>query len=516
MSEKLSNNKRIAKNTLFMYFRMFFTMCISLYTSRVVLATLGFKDYGLYNVIGGIIAMFGFINGAMSNTTSRFITFALGKGDIKRLKLVFSMAFAIHCLIAVLIVIFGETVGLWFLYNKMVIPEGRMFAANWLYQLSIGTAVLSIISVPYSSSIIAHEKMDVYAYISIFDSVMKLLIVFALAVAPFDKLIFYATLLFGVQVIDFLFNQIYCHHKFAETHIAKVWDKEVFKSMFSFAGWSMAGNFSYIFYTEGINLLLNMFCGTAVNAARGIAVQVQGVMKQFSTNIQTAINPQIIKSYSQDDLHRMYTLIFSSSKMCFYLIYLLALPVALEASFVLGIWLGKYPDHTINFLRLTLMNVILDTLTNPMFTANLATGKVKIYQLTISSLSFTMMPITYLVIRLTHIPETLFLITIIMNVIGVFLRLFIMHKQIGISIRFWLDKVLLHVVLVVVVGAIVPITLYNMMGDTFSRFFTVCISCAVCIPFASYFLGLNGREREIAKNKAIAVWNKKVLHRESF
>ena len=302
MSEKLSNNKRIAKNTLFMYFRMFFTMCISLYTSRVVLATLGFKDYGLYNVIGGIIAMFGFINGAMSNTTSRFITFALGKGDIKRLKLVFSMAFAIHCLIAVLIVIFGETVGLWFLYNKMVIPEGRMFAANWLYQLSIGTAVLSIISVPYSSSIIAHEKMDVYAYISIFDSVMKLLIVFALAVAPFDKLIFYATLLFGVQVIDFLFNQIYCHHKFSETHVAKVWDKEVFKSMFSFAGWSMAGNFSYIFYTEGINLLLNMFCGTAVNAARGIAVQVQGVMKQFSTNIQTAINPQIIKSYSQDDL----------------------------------------------------------------------------------------------------------------------------------------------------------------------------------------------------------------------
>lgn len=510
MAEALSNNKRIAKNTLFMYFRMFFTMCVSLYTSRVVLATLGFTDYGLNNVIGGIIAMFSFINGAMTNTTSRFITFALGKGDEKRLKVVFSMGFYIHCLIALLIVILGETIGLWFLYNKMVIPPDRMFAASWLYQLSIGTAVISIISVPYSSSIIAHEKIGVYAYISIFDSVIKLLIVFMLAIAPFDKLIFYAASLFGVQVLDFLFNMIYCHHKFIEAHITRICDKKMFKSMFSFAGWSMAGNFSYIFYTEGLNLLLNMFCGTAVNAARGIAVQIENVMRQFTTNIQIAINPQIIKSYSQENLHRMYILIFSSSKMCFCLIYMLVLPVILEASFILSIWLGQYPDHTINFLRLTLVNVILDTLTNPMFTANLATGKVKRYQLTISSLSFTMMPITYIVIRLTHIPETLFLVTVIMNIIGVFLRLFIMHNEIGMSIRLWLNKVLLHVVLVVVASAFFPIILHNMMSDSILRFITVCFSCVICIPLGSYFLGLTEEERKIVKSKAIAMWSDKV------
>lgn len=509
MAEALSNNKRIAKNTLFMYFRMFFTMCVSLYTSRVVLATLGFTDYGLNNVIGGIIAMFSFINGAMTNTTSRFITFVLGKGDEKRLKVVFSMGFYIHCLIALLIVILGETIGLWFLYNKMVIPPDRMFAAQWLYQLSIASSVMSIIAVPFSSSIIAHEKMDIYAYISIFDSVMKLLIVFLLAIAPFDKLIFYATLLFCIQILDFLFNQIYCHIKFPESHIIKVWDKDLLKSMGGFASWSLVGNFSYVFYSQGINLLINMFCGAAVNAARGIAVQVENAINQFTTNIQTAINPQIIKSYSQNNMHRMFTLIFASSKVCFYLMYILTLPVMLEATFILGIWLGKYPDHTINFLRLTLINTILNTLVNPMFTANLATGKVKIYHTVIGTLNVVCMPITYVVIRLTGIPETLFLLTVIMNMVGIFLRLFIMWKQIGMPITMWLHKVLLHIVLVVFSGAIIPFILYCMMDDTVSRFFAVCIACVICITLASYFLGLNVHERQMMTSKVIDIYHKK-------
>lgn len=509
MAEALSNNKRIAKNTLFMYFRMFFTMCVSLYTSRGVLATLGFTDYGLNNVIGGIIAMFAFINGAMANTTSRFITFALGKGDKKRLKVVFSMAFFIHCLLAVLIVILGETIGLWFLYNKMVIPADRMFAAEWLYQLSIASTVMSIIAVPFSSSIIAHEKMDIYAYISIFDSVMKLLIVFLLAIAPFDKLIFYASLLFCVQVLDFLFNQIYCHIKFPESHIIKIWDKGLFKDMGGFASWSLVGNFSYVFYSQGINLLINMFCGAAVNAARGVAVQVENAINQFTTNIQTAINPQIIKSYSQSNMHRMFTLIFGSSKVCFYLMYLLTLPVALEATFILSIWLGKYPDHTVNFLRLTLINTLLNTLVNPMFTANLATGRVRIYHTVIGTLNFVCMPITYIVIRITRIPETLFLLTVIMNVVGICLRLFIMRKQIGMPVGLWLKKVFLHVALVVCIGAIVPLVFYNIMDDTVSRFFVVCIACVICIPLASYFLGLNGHERQKVISKVIAVYKRK-------
>lgn len=513
MAESLSNNKRIAKNTLFMYFRMFFTMCVSLYTSRVVLSTLGFTDYGLNNVIGGIIAMFSFINGAMTNTTSRFITFALGKGDLERLKKVFSMAFYIHCLLAVIIIILGETIGLWFLYNKMVIPSGRMFAAEWLYQLSIASAIMGIISVPFSSAIVAHEKMDIYAYISIFDSVMKLLIVFMLAWSPFDKLIFYATLLFCVQVLDFIFYQFYCHIKFPESHIMKVWDKGLLRSMGGFASWSLVGNFSYVFYSQGINLLINMFCGAAVNAARGVAVQVETAINQFTTNIQTAINPQIIKSYSQNNMQRMFTLIFASSKVCFYLMYLLTLPVMLEATFILGIWLVKYPDHTVNFLRITLINTILNTLINPMFTANLATGKVRIYHTVIGTLSISFIPITYIVIRLTRIPETLFLLTVVMNVIGIILRLFIIRKQIGMSIALWLKKVLIHVVLVVCIGAIIPLTFYCLMDDTVSRFFVICIACVICIPLASYFFGLNGHEQKKIKGKIITVLNRKFKHK---
>lgn len=509
MAEALSNNRRIAKNTLFMYFRMFFTMCVSLYTSRVVLAALGFTDYGLNNVIGGIIAMFAFINGAMSNATSRFITFALGEGNMQRLKVVFSMAFYIHCLLAVVIVILGETVGLWFLYNKMVIPEGRMFAAQWLYQLSIASTVMSIIAVPFTSSIIAHEKMDIYAYISIFDSVMKLLIAFMLAVAPSDKLIFYATLLFGVQAIDFLLNQIYCHVKFPESHLAKIWDKGLFKEMGGFASWSLVGNFSYVFYSQGINLLINMFCGAAVNAARGIAVQVESAINQFANNIQTAINPQIIKSYSQNNLPRMFTLIFGSSKVCFCLMFLLTLPVVLEASFILEVWLGKYPDHTVNFLRLTLLNTLLNTLVNPMFTANLATGKVRIYHTVIGALNIVCMPITYIVIRVTGIPESLFLLTVIMNIVGIVLRLFIMRRQIGMPVRLWLRRVLAHVVLVAIFGAVVPSVLYCTMDDTTSRFVTVCFASLVCIPLASYFLGLDGRERQEVKYKVISIYNQK-------
>lgn len=263
-----------------------------------------------------------------------------------------------------------------------------------------------------------------------------------------------------------------------------------------FASWSLVGNFSYIFYSQGLNLLINMFCGPAVNAARGIAVQVEAAITQFSTNIQTAINPQIIKSYSQSNLPRMFTLIFASSKVCFYLMYLLTLPVMLEATFILGIWLGKVPEHTINFMRLTLINTTLQTLVNPMFTANLATGKVRIYHIVIGSLNFMFMPITYIIIRLTGIPESLFLLTVFMTIIGIFLRLFIMQKQIGMPINLWLRKVLLHVVLVVSVGALVPCIISVMMNDTVFRFFAVCIACVVCIPTSSYYLGLNRHERQ--------------------
>jgi O-antigen/teichoic acid export membrane protein len=472
----------------------------------VVLAALGFSDYGLYNVIGGIIAMFTFINGAMSNMTSRFITFHLGQRDYKRLSEVFSMAFFIHCCLAFVILILGETVGLWFLCNKMVIPEGRMFAAQWLYQLSIASTLMSIISVPFMSDIIAHEKMSIYAYISIFDAVLRLIIVLMLAYSPIDKLIFYATLVFAVQVLDFLFNLIYCRYHFVESKARKVWDKGLFEEMGKFIGWSTFGNFSYLFYTQGLNILINMFCGPVVNAARGIAVQVESAMAQFTNSIQTAINPQIIKSYSSNDRDRMKLLIFASSRYCFYLMFLLSLPVILCANYILGLWLGVFPDHTVNFIRLTLVCTLLETLINPLFTANLATGNVAIYNKSLAILSFSFIPITYLGIRTTHIPEIVFVLNILRNVIGIGVRMFIFRSQLGVGTHEYASQVLWRILPVVVIASVVPFIVYRMIGsETFLSFLLTCITAVISTMLSVYMVGLNKFEREYISSRGMGM-----------
>lgn len=502
IQDNKSNNKTIAKNTLFMYFRMFFTMCISLYTSRVVLAALGFSDYGIYNVVGGVIAMFGFLNGAMTNMTSRFITYYLGQNDFRRLNEVFSMAFFVHFCLAIIICFLGETIGLWFLNNEMVIPAERMTVAMIVYQLSIAATMMNIIAVPYTSAIIAHEKMSVYAYISILSSLLNLIIVSILTYAPFDRLAFYALLIFGIQILTFLFNLLYCNRFFLESRIRRVWDKSMLKDMGQFTGWSMFGNFSYVFYTQGLNILINMFCGPVVNAARGISVQVENAMAQFTTSIQTAINPQIIKSYSQDDRQRMRVLIFASSKYCFFLMLFLSLPVMLGADYILSLWLGKYPDHTVNFLRLTLLCVLLDTLVNPLYTANLATGKVAIYNKSLAILSFSFIPITYLGIKLTHIPEMVFVLNVVRNMLGVIVRMYIMRKQLNIGITDYFQMVAVKVLTVSCIAVIMPLVVYYQIGvETFPSFFVILVVSVVSIMLAVYFIGLEDKEKKFVTQK---------------
>lgn len=501
MSDNQSNNKRIAKNTLYMYFRMFFTMFVGLYTSRVVLTTLGVEDYGLFNVIGGIIAMFGFLNGAMTNTTSRYITFYLGQGDTKRLQDVFSMAFLIHFAIACIIVVIGETAGLWYFFNKLVVPEGRESAAMWLYQLSIASTVLSILYVPYNAAIVAHEKMSAFAYMSILDVTLKLLIVFALVWAPYDKLVFYGTLIFCIQVLDFIIYNFYCRKNFKETKLIFHWDASMFKEMFGFAGWSMLGNFSFIFYSQGINLIINAFCGTSVNAARAVSVQIEGVVRQFASSVQTALNPQIIKSYAEENLDRMYDLIIASSRYCFYLLFLLSFPIMLKADYMLSIWLGDYPHHTVNFVRIILAIVLLDGMVNPMFTANLATGKVKIYQVTISLLSYGFMPITFFVMKYTGIPESVFICQFILSVIGVIARVFIMHIQIGFSIQQYLKRIVLPNIMVCSTSIIIPLYVNSILDNGILGFFVTCVVAVVNVLTSVYFVGMTKSERNFVLGK---------------
>ena len=491
-----------------MYLRMLVTVCVSLYTSRVVLRTLGVEDYGLNNVIGGIIAMFGFINGAMTNTTSRFITFYLGRKDAKKLNEIFNMASFIHAMIAILIVVLGETVGLWFLHHKMSIPEGRMFAAEWLYQLSIANMVVMIMTVPYNAAIVAHEKMSTFAYISIMDAVLKLLIVFLLVISPFDKLIFYGTLLFLVQMFDILVYFVYCKRHFPETKMRFFWDKAIFKDIYGIAGWSLLGNFSFLFYNEGINLIFNMFCGPAINAARGVAVQVDNVIRQFANNIQTAINPQIIKSYAQDERERMYSLMFASSRYCFYLLFFLSFPLALEAEYVLSVWLGIYPDHTVSFLRITLGVVLLETLSNPMYTANFASGKVKVYQIWISIISYLFMPITYYVLKETLIPETVFLCLLIEGMVCAIARVFIIHHQIGMPILSYCVNVLCKVILVAGVASFVPIMVHSEMPIGLMRFLCTGAVSVVSTFLVVYAVGISQQERMFVNEKLRSIFLK--------
>ena len=496
MAEIKSDNKRIAKNTVYMYLRMIITVLIGLYTSRVILASLGFDDYGLYNVIGGIIAMFGFINGAMTNTTSRYITYYLGKNDVKRQWEVFSTSFYIHVFIALFIVFLGETVGLWYVYNKLVVPEGRFTAAMWLYQFTVITTAVNIISVPFNSAVIAHEKMSMYAFIAILDSFLKLGIAISINYAPFDKLIYYGLMILLVHLMDNAIYWIYSTKKFEGVKLIRVFDKSLFKEMFGFTGWNLFGSFSNIFFTQGINLILNFFCGTAVNAARGIAVQVDGLVRQFATNVQTAINPQIIKSYAQSEKERFFTLIFASSRYCFYLLFLLALPISLEANFLLSLWLGNFPEHTVNFIRITLATVTLESLVTPMFMANLASGKVKIYQIVMSVTAFVFIPITFFAIKITGVPESVFICYFILSVVEIIARIFIVHRQVDLPRRRYIKEVIVNIVVVTLLSVVVPVIVHTQMNEGWSRLIVVGVISVLSVGSIVYFIGINRRERE--------------------
>ena len=501
----MSDNSRIAKNTIFMYMRMAITMLVGLYASRVVLRVLGVEDYGLYNVIGGIIALFTVLNSALINTTSRFITFSLAKGNAIDTRQTFNMAFLMHFVVALFLIVIGETVGLWYLHHKLVVPVGREFAAEWLYQFTVVSAVVGTINVPYNACVVAHERINVYAILHIIDSVLKLVVVFIIQVAPYDKLIFYAALMLLVTVFNFLFNCVYCQQRFNEVRFMVYWNREKFKEILQFVGWALFGNFSNMFYTQGINLMLNVFCGPAVNAARGIAVQVQGVVAQMANNVQTAINPQIIKTYSTNDLDRMQMLICASSRFCYYLLLLFSLPIMLEANYILHLWLGVVPAHTVNFIRLTLMTVLLDAFINPMFTANLASGKLNIYYIPVSVVSVTFMFLTYFAIKYTLVPESTFLCYLAMVALGLVVRILVMRKQVQLKSSIYIKAAILPAMVVTLLASALPVASHLLVRGNIVRLFATLITSGISTVVVVFFVGITKQERQFAvqflKNK---------------
>jgi len=509
-STTTSNNKRlIVKNTLLLYFRMLFMMTVSLYTSRVVLNTLGVIDFGINNVVGGVIAMLGFLTGSLGAASSRYITYDLGRGDKDVMKRTFGNIKSIHYILAGIVLLIGETIGLWFMMTQLQIPTERETAAFWVYQFSILSSMLAVIIVPYNATIIAHEKMSAFAYITIVDAVLKLLIVYLLVVIPYDKLIIYAILFFCIQLFDQVVYIIYCSRHFEETHSRCCYDKKLFKEIFAFAGWTMNGNLAVMGYTQGLNILLNMFFGPAVNAARGVAVQVQNMCQQFCSNFQMALNPQLTKSYAQGDLQSMHSLLIKSSKFSFYILYFIAVPLMFEAPLVLKLWLGIVPEHTITFLRLILIVGLLYTLSNPIIVSVHATGKLKKFQIIEGTLLLFIVPIAYFLLKFSRIrPEYVFVVHIIVEICTQYARLKIVLPMIKMNLSDYLQSVIQPIIKVVIVSPIIPYLLYRNIEMGYVSFFSVCILCIASSSIAIYCFGCTKSEKVFFRDKIIGIATK--------
>lgn len=506
MSQNSDRSKRIAKNTLMLYCRMILMMFIGLYTSRVVLQTLGVVDYGINNVVGGVITMLSFLTGSLGGATSRYITYGLGKGDLEKLKQTFGNILTIHYVLAIIVLVLGETIGLWFLNTQLQIPADRTNAAFWVYQFSILSSMMAVVSVPYNAAVIAHERMSAFAYMSLLDGVLKLLIVYLLLVVPCDKLILYACLFFLIQALDRVIYYIYCRKKFEETHAPCSYDKKMFKEIFAYAGWMMNGSLADMGYTQGLNMLLNIFFGPAVNAARGIAVQVQGISQQFCTNFQMALNPQITKSYAQEDFGYMHSLLIRSSKFSFYIMLFIALPLMLEADFILRLWLGTVPEYTVTFVRLTLVVSLLFTLRNPIIVSVHATGNIKRFQLVEANMLLCIVPIAYLLLKFGNVqPWAVFVVHILVEICTQIVRLKIVLPMINISMKDYLTKTMRPVLAVAFVAPIIPVMSYQFSSNNVGSFLMVSFVSVGCMIPIVYYLGCSVGERQFIMNKIHAV-----------
>lgn len=506
-----SNNKRIAKNTLLLYFRMFFIMAVTLYTSRVVLSALGVEDYGIYNVVGGIVAMMGVLNGAMSVSTQRYLTFELGRGDMVRLKQTFSLCLTIFFLLSIIVVALTETIGLWFLNTQLVIPQERMSASNWIYQFSILSCISSLITMPFNAAIIAHERMNVYAYVGIIEVVLKLLIVYMLLILPADKLISYG---FLFMLSHFIVTGIYigyCWKKFSETRYTWYWEKPLFKELVSYSGWNLFGSLSGIVKGQGLNILLNMFFNPAVNAARGIAFQINAAITQFFTNFYTAVRPQITKYYAQDNMAEMQKLIFRSSKLSFYLIMLISLPIIIEAPYIVNLWLGQLPEYVVPFTRLIIAISAVDCMATPLMTAAHATGNIKLYQSSVGTMTILNVPISYVFLKLGCSPLIVFYISLVIAVICLFMRLWIMRRLMEFPVMEYIIKVFGTCLIVCAMSLILPLAAHLTLEESLISVIMVCLVSLLSSMVSVYFIGLDNKEKQF-------VWdiiNKKILHKKN-
>lgn len=514
MDSHAENTKRIAKNTLMLYVRMLFGMVVSLYTSRVVLNTLGVEDYGIYNVVGGFVVMFSVISHSLSSSVSRFLTFELGRGDMVQLRTTFSSSFWVHIALAGLLLVLAESIGVWFLNTKMIIPIDRIYAANWVFQASLISFVISICCVPYYASVISHERMTAFAYMGISDIVLRLLVVLFVGYSgyDFDKLIVYALLLAGVNIFIQCIYIWYCRWNFEECRLYYHFNKQCWKEICTFAGWNFIGSSAGLLKEQGVNILLNLFMGPVINAARGVANSVNIAVGAFAGNFMAALTPQITKSYASEKYDYTISLAERGSRFSFYILLILALPVLFETEFILTLWLGQFPEHTVSFVRLILILSLCEILSTTLINMQQATGEIRNYQLAVGGVLLMNFPLSYVFLKVGFPPEFTYIVAIFISICCLLLRLLFLRHSIGMSVTAYLRKVCLNVAIVSSISALLPIVLLLVYHeDGWIRFSLVCFLCFIGSILAVYTVGCSTDERQFVKS-IVRTIKSKFLH----
>lgn len=499
MSDSFSNNHRIAKNTIFLYVRMIITTVIGLYTSRAVLEALGVVDYGIYNVVGGVVSMFGFINVSMSSGTQRYLTYSIGKEQIDDTLRVFNTAIIIHIIVAIIIFIMFETIGLWLMNTKLVIPQERLLAANWIFQASVFSALIMIVSVPYDAIIVAKEHMSAFAYISIFEVLLRLAIVICLFFFNYDRLILYAILTVFVQISIRICYGMYCNRNFRESKFQWIWDKKLFFEMIKFSMWTINGTIAYLGSIYGLNILLNMYFGPIVNAARGVAQQVQDKVNMFSLNIQLAMAPQITKTYANGNFDAMHNLIIMSSKSGFFMLLVLSLPIVINIHPILNVWLVEVPQYTEPFVVLCLLASMIRCLAGPLLKAIHATGDIKFFQMAEGTLLLMVLPFVWIAVEFFHVsPVIAMSLYLIIEVCCQIIRILIVLPRIHMAYSKYVLNIAIPIISCSVIACILPIVLLHfLVPDTFFSFVIETIVSVICVILSVYFVGCSKTERSM-------------------
>lgn len=495
-----SNYKRIGKNAAMLYFRMLFTIATTLYISRLVLQALGVEDFGVYSVVAGFVAMLGFLNNAMTAATQRFLSFELGKIDTGNVVQVFSMSMNIHILIALTALIVGETIGIWFVDTQLNIPLERMPSAKWVFHLALLAFMLSVISVPYKALIIAHEKINIFAWISISEAILKLMAALLLTLIDWDKLVLYGILNLSVIVLVFIIYKLYCRINLPDSHYHYLWNSILFKNLLSFTSWSLWGNLAFIMSGQGVNILLNIFFGPTVNAARSIAMEVSTGLNSFVSSLQVAVNPQIVKAYSADNIDYMYKLVCYGAKYNFILLFFISMPVFINTDFIINLWLGSIPKYTSTFVQLIIINILIDCVSAPLMTAAGATGSIKKYQIITGTILILNVPLSYLVLKLGYSPTSVVYVGILIAVIVLTARLILLKKLISLPIYNFLKQVVARSLFILMSSYLLYKLIYSQLL-TISNFWLDSTALCISIIISTLVFGLDNIERKFLLSK---------------